>query len=72
MSEILLAPDGDTPAITPEQARQALAAEQQQRARACEEAIEQVLAAYRCTLDVGLLLRAGAAPEPALRVIALA
>jgi hypothetical protein len=59
------------PQMTPEQARQVLAGERAARAKACEQAIQAVLAEHRCTLDVALVLRAGELPEPQVRVVAL-
>jgi hypothetical protein len=59
------------PTLTPEQLRAALASAKQAQVQACERAVQAVLAAHHCTLRVGLIIRAGEAPEPLVEVIAL-
>jgi hypothetical protein len=59
------------PEISPGVAHQVLKQARQERARQCAQAIQQALDAYRCTLDVGLLLRAGELPQPRMQIVAL-
>lgn len=64
--------------LPPDEPREAIAAakalleqSRQERARACEQAIQAVLQQFHCTLDVALVLRAGELPEPSVRIVAL-
>ena len=49
----------DTVETTPDEAREVLAQEQQERVQECRHYIDLILERYNCQLEAGMLLRAG-------------